>query len=155
VYGGLYYEENPLPGYYLGATEVSHAVSNNPTVCTLDFDLLSPSSMKKSMKKKSKSTRSSSPPPPPNMNEWLITDESGRKRRPLLHEFLRQLLDNRRYSSIATYVNKSQGIFKIHRRDVAASLWKHVKGRNSDSGNFLCVYYSLKTISFFCRNDVR
>ncbi|CAF3333009.1 unnamed protein product [Rotaria socialis] len=68
------------------------------------------------------------------LDEWSILDpNSGRLRRPLLHEFLRQLLDNEKYSNIATYIDREQGIFKFHQKKVAAQLWQHAKGRNSDS----------------------
>jgi hypothetical protein len=165
-YGGRFtssshYEENLLPDYDFGFTEVIYDTNNNQAASVLDFDFFSPLSpeIKKSTKKSQKSNcklGSSCPPPPSsNANEWLVIDENGKKRRPLLHEFLRQLVDNENYSDIAAYVDRRRGIFKIYKRDVAATLWKFVKGRNSDSGKFIFIDHSLKTILIFYRNDVR
>ncbi|CAF5122883.1 unnamed protein product, partial [Rotaria sp. Silwood1] len=99
---------------------------------TPDFDL-SPSSppMKKPRKRKQDRVRSNLPQT--NVREWYVMDGiTGRQRRPLLHEFLRQLLDNPNYSYVAAYVDKRKGIFKFYEKSTAAELWQHVKGRNSD-----------------------
>ncbi|CAF0981186.1 unnamed protein product [Didymodactylos carnosus] len=67
-----------------------------------------------------------------NTADWLVVDGTTKlKRRPLLHEFLRRLLDNPEYHDLATYVDPQQGIFRLHKPDEVADLWKSVKGRNS------------------------
>ncbi len=116
----------------------------------LDFDLLStPLSspvIKISMGNKQNAIPASSQYT--NMNEWLIPSETdGKKRRPLLYEFLRLLLDNKNYSHIVEYVDRKKGIFKFHERNEAAKLWQQVKGRNSDLSKFF--FYLLLIIHNF------
>ncbi|CAF0918876.1 unnamed protein product [Rotaria sp. Silwood1] len=114
-----------------GLVEMADCIPTIPTP-TPDFDL-SPSSppMKKPRKRKQDRVRSNLPQT--NVREWYVMDGiTGRQRRPLLHEFLRQLLDNPNYSYVAAYVDKRKGIFKFYEKSTAAELWQHVKGRNSD-----------------------
>ncbi|CAF1185208.1 unnamed protein product [Didymodactylos carnosus] len=67
-----------------------------------------------------------------DITEWLVVDEvTRRKRRPYLYEFLKQLLDNPKYHHMATYINRQEGIFKLHLPNDTAALWKYIKGRNS------------------------
>ncbi|CAF0858893.1 unnamed protein product [Didymodactylos carnosus] len=67
-----------------------------------------------------------------DITEWQVVDDiTKRKRRPHLHEFLRQLLDKPSYHHLATYTDRNAGIFKFHQPHVIAKLWKYVKGRNS------------------------
>ncbi len=69
-----------------------------------------------------------------NLKDFLVYDEvTGRERRPLLHEFIRLILEQDEYSYMAEYVDRKQGIFKLHRPKDVSELWKHVKGRNSDN----------------------
>jgi hypothetical protein len=69
-----------------------------------------------------------------NIKKFLVFDElTGRERRPLLHEFIRLILENDQYLHIAEYTDRKQGIFKLHKPKDIAELWKHVKGRNSDN----------------------
>ena len=69
---------------------------------------------------------------PTNQNEWMVTDQlSKRKRPPRLYEFLILLLQNPRYASYASYSNVSEGIFQIHKPDQVAVLWEQVKNRQS------------------------
>jgi hypothetical protein len=75
-----------------------------------------------------------------DIKKFMVFDETtGRERRPLLHEFIRLILENDEYSNIAEYIDRKRGIFKLHRPKDVSELWKHVKGRNSDNGkrNFL------------------
>ncbi|CAF4932534.1 unnamed protein product, partial [Rotaria magnacalcarata] len=58
---------------------------------------------------------------------------TGRLRRPLLHEFIRLLVEYDEYSDVAEYLDRERGIFKLHKPDEVAELWKCVKGRNSDN----------------------
>ncbi|CAF1665735.1 unnamed protein product [Rotaria magnacalcarata] len=37
------------------------------------------------------------------------------------------------YSDVAEYLDRERGIFKLHKPDEVAELWKCVKGRNSDN----------------------
>ena len=65
-------------------------------------------------------------------NEWLVTDSSTQKRRaPLLHEFLRLLLNNSRYQPYISWVNRGGGVFKMNQPIQVANLWKLVKRRRS------------------------
>jgi hypothetical protein len=69
-----------------------------------------------------------------NTRKFLVFDvTTGRERRPLLHEFIRLLLEYAEYSHIAEYVDRKQGIFKLHKTKDISELWKQVKGRNSDN----------------------
>jgi hypothetical protein len=69
---------------------------------------------------------------PFNPKEWIISDSvSGRKRAPKLYEFLHLLLNHQRYISYASWLNKDEGIFKIHKPIQVASLWKKVKVRRT------------------------
>ncbi|CAF1060978.1 unnamed protein product [Adineta steineri] len=87
-------------------------------------------------------------------NEWLITDELTKKiRPPKLYEFLRLLLDNLFYISYASWLNKDEGLFKIHKPLEVAELWAKVRGRctnnNIDYDKFsrsIRYYYEEKTM---------
>lgn len=69
-----------------------------------------------------------------NLRKFFKYDPmTGRERRPLLHEFIRQLLESDEYSHMIEYIDRKRGIFKIHKPKVVSELWKHVKGRNSDN----------------------
>jgi hypothetical protein len=75
-----------------------------------------------------------------NIKKFLVFDETtGRERRPLLHEFLRLVLEYDEYSHMAEYIDRKLGIFKLHKPKDVSDLWKQVKGRNSDNSklNFL------------------
>ncbi|CAF0898241.1 unnamed protein product [Adineta steineri] len=68
-----------------------------------------------------------------NPKEWLVRDASSRQiRQPKLYEFLHRLLDNSRYNSYASWLNKDEGLFKIHKPAHAANLWKQVKRRRTN-----------------------
>jgi hypothetical protein len=67
-----------------------------------------------------------------DLNEWMIHDCVSRKiRPPKLYEFLRLLLNNPRYVSYASWINKNEGLFKIHRPSEVACLWKKMKVRRT------------------------
>ncbi|CAF0785063.1 unnamed protein product [Adineta steineri] len=67
-----------------------------------------------------------------NPKEWLVRDASSRQiRQPKLYEFLHLLVDNSRYNSYASWLNKDEGLFKIHKPAHAANLWKQVKRRRT------------------------
>lgn len=92
-----------------------------------------------------------------DIRKFLVFDEAaGRERRPLLHEFIRLLLENDEYSHIAEYTNRKQGIFKLHKPKDVSELWKHVKGRNSDNSKsyFLIKNICLSNYISFSRNDL-
>jgi hypothetical protein len=93
-----------------------------------------------------------------NIQKFLVFDPTtGRERRPLLHEFLRRILDIDEYSHIAEYTDRQQGIFKVHKRKALAELWRHIKGRNSDNGkfNFTIKNFIYRDFSFFFfRNEL-
>lgn len=72
-----------------------------------------------------------------DIKKFLVFDSiTGRERRPLLFEFLRLLLEDNQYSDIIEYIDRKQGIFKLHKPKAIAQLWKHAKGRNSDNRKF-------------------
>jgi len=68
---------------------------------------------------------------PIDPKEWLIQD-SNKMRPPKLYEFLVLLLNNPRYISYASWINKNEGIFKIHKPIQVAYLWKQVKIRKTN-----------------------
>ncbi|CAF0886139.1 unnamed protein product [Rotaria sordida] len=119
--------------FNFGSVEIADFMTNIQEQPTFDFDL-SPASPPMKKPRKKKQNRILSNLPHIDVREWFVTDEtSGRSRRPLLHEFLRQLLNNKNYSHIATYIDRSKGIFRFYQKNTAAELWQRVKGRNSDS----------------------
>ncbi|CAF0770852.1 unnamed protein product [Rotaria sordida] len=119
--------------FNFGSVEIADFMSNIQVQPTFDFDL-SPASPPMKKPRKKKQNRILSNLPHIDVREWFVTDEtSGRSRRPLLHEFLRQLLNNKNYSDIAAYIDRSKGIFRFYQKNTAAELWQRVKGRNSDS----------------------
>jgi hypothetical protein len=75
---------------------------------------------------------------------YVIEEATGRERRPFLYEFIRLVLENDEYSHIASYVDRKQGIFKLHKPKEIAQFWKQVKGRNSDNSKLI----SLKKIFY-------
>ena len=143
---GIQYQPIPQPALMpsvassFGSTQLAPYIPVTPFVPTSNCE---PQTIKKSVKKKSNSSPSTRPasPDPPRMAEWFLRDENGRRRRPLLHEYIRLLLENRHYSEIAEYVDKSRGIFKFYQREKAAQLWGFVKGRNGASRKFCLKYH--------------
>ena len=76
-----------------------------------------------------------------NLEELIIQDVLSRKvHRLKLHEFLRLLLDNEVYASYSSWINKDQGLFKIHKPTEVASIWGRIKARKTagslDYGTF-------------------
>ncbi|CAF2346183.1 unnamed protein product [Rotaria sp. Silwood2] len=68
-----------------------------------------------------------------NPKEWLIIDPTSRRRRaPRQNEFLYLLLDRPYYSSYLTWLNKNEGLFKIHAPEQVAKLWSKVKNRKTN-----------------------
>jgi hypothetical protein len=136
--------------YYFGSTQVAPVTADIQVPSTYDFDA---SSLSSPIKKSIKTNRKRTPTYPGlkcgvgiDINDWYVKDENGKKRRPLLHEFLRMSLDNENYSHIVRYVDKRQGIFKFYDRNKAAELWELVKARNSDMSKFHFIYYYLNNI---------
>lgn len=82
-----------------------------------------------------------------DIEDFIIQDMLSRKRRsPKLHEFLRLLLDNERYSSYASWLNKNDGLFKIHKTTEVVSLWSRIKTRKtSGSSNYNTFARSIRT----------
>ncbi|CAF0990015.1 unnamed protein product [Rotaria sordida] len=68
-----------------------------------------------------------------NPREWLIIDSiSRRPRPPRQNEFLYLLLERPYYSSYLTWLNKNEGLFKIHDPERVAKLWSKVKNRKTN-----------------------
>ena len=69
-----------------------------------------------------------------DMTEWLVADSSsGKKRHPRQKEFLELLLENPRYNSYITWLDKDQGLFQILEPDKVATLWTKVKFRQTNA----------------------
>lgn len=123
------FDMNELQGYF---DEISSA---RPHQQNLSLNSLN-SPLSSAMNETSNMSPPSSPSSPSNFNikKFLVFDDTtGRERRPLLHEFIRLVLEHDEYSHIAEYIDRKQGIFKLHRPKDIAELWKQVKGRNSDN----------------------
>ena len=85
-----------------------------------------------------------------NIKRFLVYDEiTGRQRRPLLHEFIRRILETDEYSYLAEYIDRKTGVFKLYQPKQISQLWQYVKGRNSDNGKFKS--YRIK-IKYFHRS---
>ena len=146
---GLYYQPmttNSLlssPDYGFGSAQM---VSYMPdTQISSPYEIEQPVIKKPGKRKQDLSSKM--PPVDPNrLNKWYIVDENGRRRRPLLFEYIRHLLSDPDYSDIAGYVDKRRGIFKFYQREKAAQLWGIIKGRNGHSSK------SSRTIVNFYRN---
>ena len=86
--------------------------------------------------------------------EWLINDNnSGKVRAPRQNEFLYFLLEDSRYSSYLSWLDRSEGLFKIHQPERVVHLWTKVKNRQTngtmDYDTFargLRYYYQLGTM---------
>jgi len=64
--------------------------------------------------------------------EWLVNDSfSGKIRAPRQNEFLLLILKNPKYSSYISWLEKDQGLFKIHEPERLAKLWTKVKNRQT------------------------
>ena len=69
---------------------------------------------------------------PFNARDWLVHDiATGKFRAPRQNEFLYLLLENPRYSSYLSWLNKRDGLFKIHQPQRVATLWRTVKSRKT------------------------
>jgi len=67
-----------------------------------------------------------------NLKDWLITDPISRKlRAPRQNEFLLLLLERPSYSSYISWLDKDQGLCKIHQPDQVATLWGKIKNRQT------------------------
>lgn len=133
----------PSPTCYFGYTEVTYCDPDIHVQPTNDFDSLT----NEKSSKNSTTNASSSPPPDPPRQPHLFDPyiyENGKRRRMLLHEYLRRLLDNPNCSHIAQYVDKRRGIFKFFEKEQAAELWETVKGRNSNTSKCHFLYYYLQ-----------
>ncbi|CAF3953348.1 unnamed protein product, partial [Rotaria sp. Silwood2] len=80
---------------------------------------------------------------PFNPMEWHVTDKFTRKlRSPKLDEFLYLLLNNLRYVSYSSWLNKAKGLFQIHKPAKVIELWIKVKHRKTKSNlnyeKFIC-----------------
>ncbi|CAF1557134.1 unnamed protein product [Didymodactylos carnosus] len=88
-----------------------------------------------------------------DIHEWLVVDKiTKRERRPYLYEFIQRLLDNPSYYHLATYIDKSVGIFKFHQPNEVAKLWKYIKGRNS--GNTMTYDKLARAIRYYYSQDI-
>lgn len=66
--------------------------------------------------------------------KWFVRDSlTGKLRSPKLHEFLRSLLNSSHYTSYLSWLNKNNGLFKIHKPEEVAELWSKVKKRQTKS----------------------
>ena len=71
---------------------------------------------------------------PFNPFEWRMTSASnGNIRSPKLDEFLLLLLNNPRYSSYASWLDKDDGLFKLHQPNEVVNLWKRVQNQQTNT----------------------
>jgi hypothetical protein len=69
-----------------------------------------------------------------DQKEWLIRHPPTDKiRPPKLYEFLHLLLNNSRYSSYASWLNRSEGLFQIHKPSEVTKLWERIRTRRTSS----------------------
>lgn len=137
----------PQPSYGFGSAQTVSYVPDAPLI-TPTYDVEMPV-IKKPGKRKQNLPSRIPPADPSNLHEWYIRDENGRQRRPLLFEFIRNLLSNHQYSDIAAYVDKRRGIFKFYQREKAAQLWGLIKGRNGSSSKFSRIIIELYLKIYF------
>jgi len=132
-----HFDKNDLTNYFYEQSTVVPHIPNLSNESIMNDDCsLSPSSSDMSS------------PNPHNIKKFLVFDETTRReRRPLLHEFIRIVLEKDEYSHIAEYIDRKKGIFKLHQPKEVAELWKQVKGRNSDNGKL-----NFKTKNFIDQN---
>ncbi|UJR27357.1 hypothetical protein I4U23_008649 [Adineta vaga] len=65
--------------------------------------------------------------------EWFINDSTtGKLRAPRQNEFLYFLLEDSRYSSYLSWLDRIEGLFKIHQPDRVVQLWTKVKNRQTN-----------------------
>lgn len=137
---GIAYNPNEIDGYLFGTTETTSTV---PMDIDLDFILDSVEPQMMLEKPVSQPIHQQSYPVVQSSEklvaekDWSVRDEhTGKVRAPLLHEYLRMLLDDPAYTHVASYIDRRQGIFKFHDKDMAAKLWQEAKQRNCESGVF-------------------
>ena len=64
--------------------------------------------------------------------DWIVCDKiTGKARAPRQNEYLHLILENPRYSSYIQWLNRREGLFKIHQPERVASLWHRVKNRRT------------------------
>ncbi|CAF1084302.1 unnamed protein product [Rotaria magnacalcarata] len=115
---------------------VPHLSTGESNLRSNDYRPASPptKSIHRSQKNNASSPKSFSSSNCVDAKKFLLYDVlTGRLRRPLLHEFIRLLVEYDEYSDVAEYLDRERGIFKLHKPDEVAELWKCVKGRNSDN----------------------
>ncbi|CAF1198187.1 unnamed protein product [Adineta steineri] len=70
---------------------------------------------------------------PINPKEWLVMHaNTHRLKPPHLFEFLLRVVQHPVYASYASYSNKSEGIFQVHKPKKIADLWEKVKSRQAN-----------------------
>jgi hypothetical protein len=84
----------------------------------------------------------------------VFDDITGRERRPLLHEFIRLVLENDEYAHLAAYIDRKRGTFKLYKPKEVAELWKYVKGRNSDIGKSIFLRKTLFNMIIFIFSEM-
>ena len=90
---------------------------------------------------------------PFNAKQWIIRDVALCKGRPpRLWEFLRLLLDNECYTSYASWLNKTDGFFKIHKPDQVANLWLKVKKRRTSSSSSYAIFS--RSIRYYYKSGI-
>ncbi|CAF3249711.1 unnamed protein product [Rotaria socialis] len=115
---------------------IPHLSTGESNLRPNDYNPSSPSakSIHRSQKKNASSSKPFSSSSCDAIKKFLVYDVvTGRLRRPLLHEFIRLLVEYDEYSDVAEYLDRKRGIFKLHKPEEVAELWKNVKGRNSDN----------------------
>ncbi|CAF0780858.1 unnamed protein product [Adineta steineri] len=71
---------------------------------------------------------------PFDAKEWFVHDATaGRVRPPRQNEFLYKILEDSRYSSSISWLDRNEGLFKIHDPKRVAELWTKVKCRQTSA----------------------
>ncbi|CAF0810487.1 unnamed protein product [Adineta steineri] len=71
---------------------------------------------------------------PFDAKEWFVHDSTaGKLRPPRQNEFLYKLLEDSRYSSHISWLDRNEGLFKIHDPNRVAELWIKVKSRQTSA----------------------
>jgi hypothetical protein len=99
-----------------------------------------------------------------DQSEWLIKESSTDKMRlPKLYEFLQLLLNNSRYSSYASWLDRSEGLFQIHKPVEVTKLWEKLRSRRTNhtmsfdkfSRNIRCQYHKGVMIPTYKKHTYR
>ncbi|UJR27358.1 hypothetical protein I4U23_008650 [Adineta vaga] len=133
IYAELLTVENPTNYSCESFDSLFHDESNSMESTRNPFDISDGCQSSSSRSMTPLSSDDADDEPTFNFQDWYIYDRATCKTRPpKLFEFLHLLLNNTRYSSHASWLNKNDGLFRIHKPNEVASLWRKVKVRRTN-----------------------